>query len=160
MAAILNLYLTGGATNSDPNASLGGTRSSTQVSSTALNNIFDNVQPDEATNGDTEYRAIAIVNDGDATATSVALYMSNETSSADTQLDFGSEGVDPASPITIADESTAPTGITFGHYNSSNKLSLPDIPAGSECRIWIKRTVAAGAINTGNDQGTIAIDYA
>lgn len=56
MAATLVFRLTGGASNSDPDASLGGVMSNTEISGTALNNLFDDVSPDEATSGSTEYR--------------------------------------------------------------------------------------------------------
>lgn len=144
----------------EPNNSLGGTAGTTQVSSTALNNIFDDVTAAEATAGDVEYRAIDLYNSGDAAATAVNIWISSETTSPDTQLDMGIEASPVGSTTSIADESTAPTGVTFAHYTSASKLSVPDIPAGSYARVWIKRTVTAGATNTSNDQGTIAWEYA
>jgi len=47
--------LTGGAGNSDPNASPGGEMSANQISGTPMNNLFDNVTADEAAAGDVEY---------------------------------------------------------------------------------------------------------
>jgi len=149
----------------EPDNSLGGIMSSTTLSETAMNNLFDNVSPDEASDGDTEYRALDIYNSGDATATNVALYMKTETSSPDTQLDLGydsdnSPHASDANLPTISDEDTAPSGISFAHYTSSSKLSLPDIPAGQAVRVWAKRIVSANAGNTSNDLGTIAVEYA
>jgi len=169
MAATLEFRLTGGSSNTNPNASLGGVMSSTQVSETAMNNLFDNVSASEASSGDTEYRAIDVYNSGDETATEVAIYMSTETSSADTQIDLGYDSAN--SPHTasadlpsIADEGDTPTDgtndISFSHYTSSNKLSLPDIPAGQAVRVWLKRIVNANAGNTSNDQGTLTVEYA
>lgn len=163
MAASIEYRLTGGASNSDPDASLGGVSSSNTLSATAMNNLFDDVSASEASAGDTEYRAIDVHNAGDATATSVAIYMSTETSSSDSQIDLGINDT-PASAInstaSIADESTAPSSVTFAHYTSASKLSLPDIAAGSYCRVWVRWVVDAGAGNDSNDQGTIAVDYA
>jgi len=68
MAAVLELRLTGGADNDDPDASLGGVASSEEVSGTPLNNLFDDITPAEAEAGCTEYRAISIYNSGDASA--------------------------------------------------------------------------------------------
>jgi len=158
MAAVLEFRYTGGASNSDPNLSLGGTSSSVQLSTTALNNLFDDVSPAEASAGDTEYRAIDIYNSGDATATAISIYVDPETTSVDTQLDLGPDSV--GSTLSIADESTAPTGITFGHYNATTKLSLPDVAAGSYVRVWVKRIVNAGATNLANDQATLNVEYA
>ena len=167
MAADLELRLTGGAANSDPDASLGGVMSANEVSATAMNNLFDNVDPDEASAGDTEYRAIDVYNAGDAAATSVTVHMSTETSSTDTALDLGHDATNnPHTSAwdgeTIADEDTAPASpvITFGHHLTGNKLSLPDIPVGEACRVWLKRIVDSSAVNTSNDQGTFRAEYA
>lgn len=163
MAAVLEFRLTGGSANNDPDVSLGGAMSSNALSATAMNNLFDNVSPTEANDGDTEYRAIDIYNSGDAAATSVEMYMDSETSSPDSQLDFGTDdtphdGSDQGD--TIADESTAPGGISFGHYLTGSRLSLSDIPASNAIRIWIRRVISASATNTASDTGTIAVDYA
>jgi len=160
MAAILDYHLTGGASNSDPNASLGGVRSSVTVSGTALNNIFDNVTPGEATSGDMEYRAIDVFNSGDASSTSTEGFMGPETTSTDTQLDFGLEASPIDSTLSIADESTPPAAVTFAHHLTGSRLTFPDIPIGSYARLWIRRVVSAAALNDPNDQGTINVEFA
>lgn len=167
MAASLQFRLTGGAGNSDPDAALGGVMSANQLSDTAMNNLFDNVSPDEASSGDTEYRAIDVYNSGDAAATNVELYMATETSSPDTAIDMGHDATNnPHTSAwageTIANESTAPASpvITFGHRVTGARLSLPDIPAGQAARVWMKRVVSPGAGNTSNDLGTIRVEYA
>lgn len=160
MAATLVWRLTGGASNSNPNASLGGTRSSNALSGTALNNLFDDVAPAEASAGDTEYRAIDLYNSGDATATSVVFYQSTETSSAGTTLDNGIEASPINSTLSIADESTAPAGVSFAHYVTGSRLTIPDIAAGSGCRVWFKRIVSAATGNTSNDAGAFTVEYA
>lgn len=158
MAAVLELHLTGGAANSDPDASLGGVTSGVQLSATALNNLFDNVDPDERTAGDVEYRAIDIKNTGDATAAGVEMYMSTETSNAGTILDFGLD----SGTQSIADEDAAPNDptITFGHYTSGSTLTISDIAAAGTQRVWVRRTVSAGAANDAEDLGAIAVVYA
>lgn len=156
MAASLQLFLTGGAGNSDPNASLGGVRSSTQVSATPMNNLFDNVTPAEASAGDIEYRAIDIYNNGDAAAESIQAYLDPETTSEDTEIDLGLD----STTQTVANENTAPTGVTFAHYTSSSKLSISNIAAGSAQRLWLRRTVSSGAGNLANDSCTLKIDFA
>lgn len=156
MAASLQIRLTGGAGNSNPNLSLGGVMSSTQLSATPMNNLFDNVDPTEAENGDVEYRALDIHNAGDAAATSISLYLSSETTSPSTDLDFGLD----ATTQSVGAEGTAPSGVTFDHYNSSNKLSISDIAAGSSQRFWVRRTVNSGAANLNNDTCTLKVEYA
>lgn len=160
MAAILKMHLTGGASNANPALALGGTSSSVELSATALNNLFDNVSADEASAGDTEYRAIDVKNSGDASAVGVQIYMNPETTSASTQLDMGIEASPLGSVLSIANESTAPAGVTFAHYTTGARLSLPDIAAAAYCRVWIKRIVAASAPNLASDSGTINVDYA
>lgn len=163
MAAILEIRLTGGPSNADPDASLGGAMSSDTMEASGVNNLFDNVIPEEAVNGDEEYRAIDIYNSGDATAEVVSVYISSETSSSNTFLDFYNDGTTHDGSDqgdTIADEGTEPTGATWSHNLSGNKLSLPDIPVSNATRLWIRRTVVAGASNTTNDNGIFTVEYA
>lgn len=160
MAATLVWRLTGGASNSDPNASLGGVRSSNALSATALNNLFDDVSPAESAAGDTEYRALDLYNSGDATAGGVVVFMSTETTSSGTQLDFGIEASPINSSLSVVNDSTAPAGVSFSHYTSGSKLSLPDIAASSGCRVWFRRVVGAATANLNPDQGTFTAEYA
>ncbi|RLG82743.1 MAG: hypothetical protein DRO40_06825 [Thermoprotei archaeon] len=60
-SADIQFYYTGQATGpSDNHLSLGGTKSPYTIPDNVSNNVFDDVTGDEAQNGDTEYRAIAI----------------------------------------------------------------------------------------------------
>lgn len=167
MASTLVFRLTGGASNSDPNASLGGIMSANALSSTPLNNLFDNVSPAEATAGDTEYRMIDVYNSGDATAESVELYVSSATTSAYSTLELGYDATanshaSGANLETLANESTAPASpvITFAERTSGSKLALPNIAVGQAVRIGVKRIITAGATNIANDTATLAVDFA
>ena len=160
MAALLKMHLTGGASNADPTLALGGVSSSVELSATALNNLFDNVSADEASAGDTEYRAIDVKNSGDASAVGTQIYMNPDTTSTSTELDFGIEASPLGSTLSIANESTAPAAVTFSHYNTGTRLSLPDIAAAAYCRVWIRRVVSAAAPNLATDTGTLNVDYA
>ena len=163
MAAILEFRLTGGSANSNPDASLGGAMSSNTLEPSGANNLFDNVSPSEAENGDQEYRAIDIYNNGDATAEAVAIYMSAETSSTDTSLDFYNDGTTHDGSDqgdTIADEGTEPAGASWSHYTSGSKLDLPNIPISEATRVWIRRTINSSATNTASDTSTITLEYA
>jgi len=156
MAGTPEFYLTGGTTNTNPNLSLGGGTSTETLSATALNALFDNVTPDEAVAGDIEYRVLALKNVGDAALTSLEVFVSQETPSPATSIDIGYD----TTTQTLADESTAPTNVVFGHYTDGNRLSLPDISAGGEVRIYFRRTVQAGATNYPNDTCKIKVVYA
>lgn len=158
MAAVLEWRLTGGAANSDPDASLGGDMSSEQVSGTALNNLFDNVTPAEATAGDVEYRAIDLYNSGDATATAIELWISTETGSGDSIIAIAED----SGTQSVEDEDTAPSAptLSFSHPLTGSKESISDINASAAQRIWLRRTISAAATNYTNDTVTITVNYA
>ena len=158
MAAVLELRLTGGADNDDPDASLGGVASSEEVSGTPLNNLFDDITPAEAEAGCTEYRAISIYNSGNATAVGIELWFESQTTSEDTAVTCG---VDSGTQD-IANETTAPDdpAIDFTAPTSGSPLSLTDIAASGARRLWIKRVCDALATNHNDDEFELAIRYA
>lgn len=158
MAANLIFTLTGGASNTNPAASLGGVGSSEELSATALNNLFEDVSPADAVAGDDEYKAIDIYNNGDAEAVSVEFYFDAQSTSGDTDV---AAGLDSGTQ-TIVDKDTAPSSptITFTAPTSASKLSVSNIAAGSRQRVWIRRHVDAAAGNLANDLATLAVQYA
>ena len=172
MAAVLEIHLTGGAVNSDYNLSLGGLYSSQTMASAAMNNLFDNVSPTEATAGDAEWRVIDIYNSGDASAVDVDIYWSAATASPKTEVYLGVSSSAVASDgnphvtawagQTLATETNSPTSptITVGSYYTGAPLRLRDIPQGYASRVYIKRVVDAGAGNLSNDLCTLTVQYA
>ena len=156
MAASLEFRLTGGASNTDPDLSLGGVMSSQQISATPLNNLFDNVEPSEASSGDVEYRAIDIYNSGDAAAILVELYIDDAPDSPSVTIAVALD----STTQTTADEDTAPSGVSFSVPVEASKLSISDIASGGSQRVWIRRTVAASATNHANDTCGITVQYA
>lgn len=152
MASVVEMFLTGGASNSNPNLSLGGVGSSVKVSSTSMNNLFDDIDEDESPVGNTEYRAVDLVNTGDAQAVKVAVYFSSNTSSADTDLAIGIEASPVGSTTSIANEATAPVGVSFStSYTKNSALELPNIATSARCRLWFRRVTSPGATNTSSD---------
>lgn len=151
--------LSGGAGNTDVNASLGGVKSSTSVG-TGLHNLFDVVSSAEASSGDTEYRCVYVHNNhGTLTMQSAKIWIVTNTPSTDTSIEIalGSSAVN-GTEQTIADETTAPTGVTFSAPASEGAaLSIGDIPAGQHKAVWIKRIVNAGAAAYNDDQATIRV---
>jgi len=141
----LLIKYTGGAANSDPNASLGGTVSSNGPTDNALHNLFDEVSGSESLPGDTEYRCVALKNNhGTLTAKNTHVYISTDTSSYfDIALD--GNGLN-AAPESVANESTAPSGESFTHPTTyAGGLNMGDIPAGQYYPHWIRRTIGAAA---------------
>jgi hypothetical protein len=150
-AANLKWYLSGGAGNTDPLASLGGVRSTTEVTPST---IWDTVTGAETTPGDVEYRCIFFRNE-DANAgglidavvwidtntpggddISIALDLAGKNSAADT---VASEGEAPSPALTFVAAATKGAGLSLG------TLAQNDYYA-----IWMKRNVPAltGAYNS------------
>ena len=136
--------LSGGAANSDPNASLGGVKSSVAAGS----NLFDAVTSAEASAGDIEYRCFYIHN-AHATLTMLTpkIFIPTNTSSPDTTLDIGvGTSAVNATEQTVANENTAPSGVTFSAPTDyASGVALGDIPSGQHRAVWLRRTVTASA---------------
>ena len=151
--------LSGGASNTDVNASLGGAKSSTSVA-TGLHNLFDVVGSAEAATGDTEYRCVYVHNNhGSLTMQAAKIWISSNTPSTDTSVEIalGSSAVN-GTETSVANENTAPSGPTFSAPASEGAaLSIGDIPAGQHKAVWIKRIVNAGAAAYNNDTATLTV---
>ncbi|KZZ75251.1 hypothetical protein A3765_10535 [Oleiphilus sp. HI0130] len=160
LTADIKFYLSGGGANSDVNASLGGAKSSTEITSATLHNLFDVVSSAEASAGDTEYRCIYVENtNGTDSLTSAVAYISSNTPSADTTIDIGlgTSAID-GTEQTVANESTAPAGVTFSAPATLGAgLAIGDLTAGQHKAIWIRRTVNAAAAAYNNDTATINV---
>lgn len=152
----IQFFLSGGAGNSDPNASLGGVRSTTQITTAQLANLFANVAPQEAQDGSVRYRALYILNsNASLTWENAVAFLQANTPSADTTIDISvaTEAIG-ATIQTIVNDTTAPTGQTFTAPSAvGTGLALGSIGAGTFKGIWVRRTVNAGA-------SAIAIDNA
>jgi hypothetical protein len=150
MASEIFYHLTGGAANADPDLSLGGDTSSEVLSGTALNNLFDNVNPDEIESADlVEYRAIEIQNDGDALAKHVEFYLT-DTPNVESIL---AVWLDVTGTQSIVNETTEPTGAS-GNWTTplvGSKMSLDNLAAAAGHRMWIRRTVDQDATNINED---------
>ncbi len=150
--------LSGGGSNTDPNASLGGAKSSTEITDNSLHNLFDIVIGDESAAGDTEYRCFYLHN-AHATLTweSVKVWIGTQTPSADTAMEIGlGTSAVNGTEQTVANEGTAPSGVTFSApSNKAGGLSIGNIPAGQHKAIWVKRIITAGAAAVNSDAATI-----
>ena len=152
----IDYFYSGGAGNSDPDASLGGVISTTQITSNSDNNIFDDITGDEASAVDTNYRAMFVGNShGSLTLQFTKIWIeSNTTSTDDTvAIALAGEGVQASGSIeVIANEATAPIGETFSEpANKAAGLSIGSIPPANEQGIWMRRVVnSSAAAITGN----------
>lgn len=136
---------TGGASNSDPNASLGGAVSSNGPTSNSLHNLFDEVSGSESLPGDVEYRCVALKNNhGSLTAKNTKVYVSADTSSY-FDIALAGEGLN-TQPETVGNESTAPAGETFSHPTTyAGGLNMGNIPFSQYYAHWVRRTIPAAA---------------
>lgn len=142
-ASDIKFRLSGGSANSDVNASLGGVKSSVDAV-----NYFDNVSSGEAAAGDIEYRCIYIHNNSSTNSLLTAkIWIDTNTPSADTTVEIGlGTAAINATEQTVANESTAPSGVTFtAPANEGAGLTIGDIPVGQHKAVWIRRTVNAAA---------------
>ena len=162
----IKFYLTGGSENSNPAASLGGAISSTEITSAALNNIFDRVTGDESAAGDTEYRCIACKNtDGAIDLEYAVAWISANTPSEDDTILIGVEVPSSGVVQTVGNESTAPTAISFSDPSSKaagiavagEGASAGVLGAGHWVGIWLKRVVSAEASAKANNTFSIVV---
>lgn len=160
VAGEIVLRLSGGSGNSDPNASLGGVISSNAVVDATLNNLFDNVSGAESEAGDVEYRCVYVRN-GNATLTmqNAVVWIQTNTPAAGSTIDIGlGTSAINGTEQTVANESTAPSGVTFSAAATEGAaISLGNIPTGQHCAFWIRRTITAGAAAYNNDSVTLRI---
>ena len=155
VAADIDFHLSGGSGNADPNASLGGDQSNTQIVDATVENLFDNVSGDEGAAGDVEYRCMYIRNaHGSLTLQGATVWKVSPAPATDdenlVELALDPSGVTVQGstdlPEEIVDESTAPSGIVFTEpLTKIGGLVIGDIPFGSVAAVWIKRTIVAGA---------------
>jgi hypothetical protein len=157
----IKFYHSGGSGNTNPNSSLGGAISTTELGS-GIHNLFDIVSSAEAASGDSEYRCFYVKNTN-ATLTLLAVKLwitaDNTGAGSDIQIALDNSGINGTASI-IANENTAPTQISaaFSSYSSEDlALSIGNIPAGQHQAIWLKRIVNAGAPSINNANVTIIV---
>lgn len=164
VSADIEYRLSGGVSNTDPDASLGGAMSTAGgglITTATLNNLFDDVSGDEADSGDIEYRAIFIKNDhGSLTLSNIKMWIQTPSPSSDTSFAIAicDEGKNSAIEVE-ADESTPPSGESFSSpANKAAGISLPDLDAGDYVGVWIRRTVSASASASASDGPTLRVE--
>lgn len=137
--------------------SLGDQISTTEMPDATLNALFDDVSGAENAASDVEYRCIFIHNSNAANALqSAAVWLSSEVAGG-AAIAIGVDttaasaiGAAVAQALTVADESTAPSGVSFSSPASfATGVALGDIPAGYCRAIWVRRTAAnTAALNS------------
>ncbi len=161
----IKFLLTGGASNTDPNSSLGGAISSTEISSGSLHNLFDKVTGDEAITGTIEYRCIGVKNDNALIDwEAVKVYITSNTIGGDS-IDIGVEKPSDSAVQTITNETTAPSAISFSAPSTrAAGLTCTSQTGGSGVvvskewvGVWLRRTVPQGCPAKDNNSVTIEV---
>ena len=162
VASDIHLRLSGGSGNSDPNAALGGVKSSVSIVHATAHNLFDMGTAAELAAGDVEYRCFYIHNNhGTLTAQNSKIWISSNTPSADTTYDIGlGTAAINATEQTVANESTAPSGVTFSAAaNEGAALSIGNIAPGEHKAVWVRRTINAAAAAFTDDPAEFSYKY-
>lgn len=151
----LQLRLSGGAGNTNPQSSLGGVISSTQVTEP----LFDDVSFVESTDGRTEHRIVYAYNNRSTTAKEARAFILNNTPSDGTIIEIGlgvagMNGTEQA----LASEGAVPLGVTFTPAGSvETGLALGEVPAGQKRAIVLRRRVEPGTAARAFDPATIRL---
>jgi hypothetical protein len=160
IAADFSRRLSGGASNSNGNLSIGGVKSS-EVMSSSTDDMFDAVTAAQAAAGLTEYRCIYLHNaNATDTMTSARFWIDANTPLAGTTLEIGiGAAAVNATEDTIANEATAPAGVSFSAPSSAAAgLAVGTLAPGQHKALWLKRIVTAGSLSSANDTFTLGFD--
>ncbi len=153
----------GDSTASTAAASLGKYMSTSRLQGGALGNLFDEATGQEATDGSIDYRCFFALNDTAAPFTGVAWIASQVAGGADVSIGLDPAGVTAensasAQAAEIADELTAPAGVTFSvPTTEAVGLVIGTLAAGECAAIWVKRRVPAGAHARARDGATLVV---
>ncbi|HXH59087.1 hypothetical protein [Iamia sp.] len=154
----------GNTTAGTPAGSLGDQISTTQITEATVGNLFDAISGDENAASVVDYRCLFFHNAHATLAlTAVKVWISAEVAGgASTAIGLDPAGVTAlgaaaAQAATIANELTAPAGVTFtAPTTKAGGLAVADIPAGSVVAVWVRRT-AANTAAVDSDGATISI---
>lgn len=146
--------------------SLGKYVSTTQVSGTALNNIFPDITGAQNAASQVDYECVFVHNNhATLTAQNVSLYGTSDVAGGAT-WQIGADpaaasaiGSSTAQAAVIANSTTAPSGVTFSApVTDGAGLAVGDIAPGQVKAFWIKRSAAnTSALN--NDGFTIDVSF-
>lgn len=114
----ISVVLSGGSSNIDPNASLGGDPSSAPISSGSLNNLFGDLSSDDTNDGKEDYRCVYIFNDGDTPVYEMQVWLSNEVENG-ASIELGIEERDEIQRLTISGGNVTGGSLELSYRNIS-----------------------------------------
>lgn len=139
---------------------LGGAISTTELAGTK-HELFDKFTGIETRDGVTIYACLYVKNKGAETADNVTLHINSESAAAgiNAQLGLGTSAIN-ASEAAIANETTAPAGVTFIEaLDEENGLSIGSLAAGARKAVWVMVEVDAGTAAFNNWTLTPEINF-
>lgn len=162
VATDIKFFFSGGSSSTDGTGSWGGAKSTTELTSGKLHDLFDLVNASEALAGDTEYRAIYVQNThASLTLSSAVMWLVASTTSTDTTVAIaqGSNGTSSAI-VSTANEGTAPsiTGSFVEPTTKANGVVLGNIASGAWVGVWIRRTVNASTVAFASDAFSLRVE--
>ena len=155
----LRFYLSGGPSNTDPAASIGGPRSSTALSG-GLGELFDDVTGDEAVMGETDYRCVYFRNedvDVDGLIDPV-IWVAQQTRSSKIEIGLDPQGKNRTA-VSVRSVFDAPVGVEFKAPPIRKAgLVLPGGPYHMDdyIAVWVRRVVQAGT-QPGEEQAVLRL---
>lgn len=155
------LSIVGGGAQPDPNDSIGGTMSDTDIVDDTSQNLFQNVTGAQSLAGFIDYRGIFAFNDNGATLDLIGTRQwieAQPTATGDaTAIALADEGLN-ADIERLANEETAPAVVTFSApANYAAGLVYGDIPDGEFYGLWVRRTIDPGTAAYTDD--TFQLEY-
>lgn len=162
----IKIFLSGGSSNTDPNASLGGNKSSTEFTGINYNELFDNTTIDQLTNGVTEYRHVYFENTSvTKTYYNLTVWLPINLLSQYGVFNVGN-GISGLNTVEtpIATESTNPdSGGTLITWKLGDTIAegvfLGHLKPGDYIGFWLRRTIQQGAEKGENLLCRIALDF-
>lgn len=132
----LKIYLSGGISNTDPNASIGGAISFKPLS----NKLFNAVAiPLIGTTND--YRCVYLKNESDKDITSLDVFIFSEIPlGSNVELGFG--GLVNNVAFELLNEESTPPGVDFSSPSVSDSLNVT-LDSGDYISLWIKRSTSS-----------------
>lgn len=168
LSSDIKFYLSGGAANSDPALSVGGAISTTEVSATALNNVWSDITSDDMSDGFLDYRCIYVKNTSAETLVDARVWISANSRSTDTTFAIGLDkaGMNASAQVVTSPPgwggTGAPADVIFSQAGTARVgLDLGDLGPSDYYPLWLRRKVDDDAIIlidlTGNDPVTISV---
>lgn len=126
-ASDISLVLSGGSGNQAPNSALGGSPSATPVASSALNNLFADVTPEQATVGLEDYRCLYLFNDGEQPVYNLNLWIDSQLEGG-SSVEIGIEEQNESQRITISGATVTGGSLTVSYLGFTVTTSYnPDL---------------------------------